>query len=74
MQLPHNDSSVHGSSSPPRLQLPLHALFHVTSTAGPYIFLLFAELSRFERQQARLDTTGPLGALLPLVVLRAKHP
>lgn len=49
-------------------RLQLHAWFHLTSTVGPYAYLLFSEMEHFERHGARLDTQT---YLLPTVVVPA---
>ena len=51
------------------VSLQLHAWFHLTSTIGPYSYLLFAQLERYQKQGARLTTEG---TILPVVVMEGK--
>jgi dihydroceramidase len=57
---------VEHSERPQRVvSLQLHAWFHLTSTIGPYSYLLFAQLERYHKEGARLTTEG---TILPVVV------
>ena len=47
----------------------LHAWFHLTSTIGPYAWILFAQLERFSKSGAELEVSGHL---LPTVVLHKR--